>query len=89
LPGLLRIRDGNTTSRRRNEGKELRGRCRSLVQDFPVPVDAGILEVLLVHRGGPFWARRGTARARFPKRECGVDEDTFEIATGEFREELE
>lgn len=45
-------------------------------------------EVLLVHPGGPFWARRDDAAWSIPKGEHGPDEDPLEVALREFREEL-
>jgi predicted NUDIX family NTP pyrophosphohydrolase len=46
------------------------------------------LEVLLVHPGGPFWAKRDEAAWSAPKGEYEADEDPLEVAFREFREEL-
>ena len=46
------------------------------------------LEVLLVHPGGPFWARKDTGAWSIPKGEIAEDEDPFEAAIREAREEL-
>ena len=55
---------------------------------------AGILlrrpsgEVLLVHPGGPFWARKDAGAWSIPKGEYGDDEDPEVCARREFLEEL-
>jgi predicted NUDIX family NTP pyrophosphohydrolase len=46
------------------------------------------LEVLLVHPGGPFWARRDEGAWSIPKGEYGPDEDPLAAARREFEEEL-
>ncbi|HZD78469.1 MAG TPA: NUDIX domain-containing protein [Actinomycetota bacterium] len=46
------------------------------------------LEVLLVHPGGPFWAKRDDGAWSVPKGEYGADEDPLDAARREFREEL-
>src|SRR5918999_722092 len=46
------------------------------------------VEVLLVHPGGPFWAKRDDGAWSLPKGEHGQDEDPFEVAVREFREEV-
>jgi predicted NUDIX family NTP pyrophosphohydrolase len=46
------------------------------------------LEVLLVHPGGPFWARRDAGVWSIPKGEYGDDEDPLAAARREFAEEL-
>ncbi len=46
------------------------------------------LEVLLVHPGGPFWARRDEGAWSIPKGEYEADEDPREAARREFEEEL-
>jgi predicted NUDIX family NTP pyrophosphohydrolase len=46
------------------------------------------LEVLLVHPGGPFWARRDAGVWSVPKGEYGDDEDPLAAARREFAEEL-
>jgi predicted NUDIX family NTP pyrophosphohydrolase len=48
---------------------------------------AGALEVLLVHPGGPFWAKRDEGAWSIPKGEVAVDEDPLQAALREFREE--
>lgn len=48
----------------------------------------GRLEVLLVHPGGPFWAKRDDGAWSLPKGEYEVDEDPLGAAIREFREEL-
>src|SRR5688572_18925008 len=45
------------------------------------------LEVLLVHPGGPFWARKDDGVWTVPKGEHGEDEDPLEAARREFEEE--
>ena len=46
------------------------------------------VEVLLVHPGGPFWAKRDDGAWSLPKGEHGPDEDPLEVAVREFREEV-
>ncbi|HEY2772134.1 MAG TPA: NUDIX domain-containing protein [Solirubrobacteraceae bacterium] len=48
----------------------------------------GEREVLLVHPGGPFWARRDAGAWSIPKGEYTPDEDALAAARREFREEL-
>ena len=48
----------------------------------------GALEVLLVHPGGPFWARRDAGAWSIPKGEHEPDEDPLSAARREFEEEL-
>jgi predicted NUDIX family NTP pyrophosphohydrolase len=48
----------------------------------------GGVEVLLVHPGGPFWARRDAGAWSIPKGEYGADEDPLAAARREFAEEL-
>jgi predicted NUDIX family NTP pyrophosphohydrolase len=48
----------------------------------------GALEVLLVHPGGPFWARRDAGVWSIPKGEYEPDEDPLSAARREFEEEL-
>jgi predicted NUDIX family NTP pyrophosphohydrolase len=49
---------------------------------------AGDLEVLLVHPGGPFWAKRDLGAWSIPKGECEDGEDPRAAAWREFGEEL-
>ncbi len=46
------------------------------------------LEVLLVHPGGPLWARRDLGAWSIPKGEYGPDEAPLSAARREFEEEL-
>jgi predicted NUDIX family NTP pyrophosphohydrolase len=46
------------------------------------------LEVLLVHPGGPFWAKRDLGAWSIPKGECEEGEDPRAAAWREFEEEL-
>jgi predicted NUDIX family NTP pyrophosphohydrolase len=48
----------------------------------------GTVEVLLVHPGGPYWAKRDDGAWSLPKGEYGPDEDPLDVAIREFREEL-
>jgi predicted NUDIX family NTP pyrophosphohydrolase len=50
-------------------------------------VRAGTPEVLLVHPGGPFWARRDAGAWSFPKGEYDAGDDPRETALREFEEE--
>jgi predicted NUDIX family NTP pyrophosphohydrolase len=45
------------------------------------------LEVLLVHPGGPFWARKDLGAWSIPKGEYSESEDPLKVATREFEEE--
>jgi predicted NUDIX family NTP pyrophosphohydrolase len=47
-----------------------------------------VLEVLLVHPGGPFWAKRDAGAWSIPKGEYESDEDPLAAARREFAEEL-
>lgn len=47
----------------------------------------GVLEVLLVHPGGPFWARKDEGAWSIPKGEYGEHDSAFEAARREFAEE--
>jgi predicted NUDIX family NTP pyrophosphohydrolase len=49
---------------------------------------AGGLEVLLVHPGGPFWARKDAGAWSIPKGEVAAGEDLLDAAIREVREEL-
>ncbi len=46
------------------------------------------LQVLLVHPGGPFWARKDQGAWSIPKGEHTPDEDPLSVARREFTEEL-
>jgi len=48
----------------------------------------GRLQVLLVHPGGPLWARRDEGAWSIPKGEHGADESPLSAARREFAEEL-
>ena len=48
---------------------------------------SGRLEVLLVHPGGPFWAKKDSGAWSIPKGEYKEGEDPLEAAKREFREE--
>jgi predicted NUDIX family NTP pyrophosphohydrolase len=48
----------------------------------------GALEVLLVHPGGPFWARKDAGAWSIPKGEYQDGEDPLACARREFEEEL-
>jgi predicted NUDIX family NTP pyrophosphohydrolase len=47
-----------------------------------------VLEVLLVHPGGPFWARKDAGAWSIPKGEYAEGEDPVACARREFEEEL-
>jgi predicted NUDIX family NTP pyrophosphohydrolase len=47
----------------------------------------GVLEVLLVHPGGPFWTKKDAGAWSIPKGEYEVVEDAFAAALREFEEE--
>lgn len=46
------------------------------------------LEVLLVHPGGPFWAKKDNGAWSLPKGEYAAEEDPWAAAQREFSEEL-
>jgi predicted NUDIX family NTP pyrophosphohydrolase len=48
----------------------------------------GVLEVLLVHPGGPFWTRRDLGAWSIPKGEYASSDDPLAAARREFEEEL-
>lgn len=50
--------------------------------------DGGRVEVMLVHMGGPFWARKDEGAWSIPKGEHGPDEDPLTEAQREFEEEI-
>jgi predicted NUDIX family NTP pyrophosphohydrolase len=47
----------------------------------------GILEILLVHPGGPYWAKKDLGSWSIPKGEFTPDEDPLKAAKREFEEE--
>ncbi|CDM79275.1 NUDIX domain-containing protein [Mycobacterium marinum] len=49
---------------------------------------AGVLELLIVHPGGPFWARKDYGAWSIPKGEYTQDEDPWVAARREFAEEI-
>ncbi|MGH9087945.1 MAG: NUDIX domain-containing protein [Acidimicrobiales bacterium] len=49
---------------------------------------SGLLEVLLVHPGGPYWARRDEGAWSIPKGEVGDGEEPLAAAEREVTEEL-
>lgn len=51
-------------------------------------VASGLAEVLLVHPGGPFWAKKDDGAWSIPKGEFASDEDPLTAARREFAEEL-
>jgi predicted NUDIX family NTP pyrophosphohydrolase len=46
------------------------------------------LEMLLVHPGGPYWAKKDEGAWSIPKGEYGPEEDPLEVALREFEEEI-
>ena len=48
---------------------------------------SGLLEVLLVHPGGPFWEKKDGGSWSIPKGEYTPDEDPLGVARREFQEE--
>ena len=48
----------------------------------------GVVEVLLAHPGGPFWARKDAGAWSIPKGEYEPSEDALATARREFREEV-
>jgi predicted NUDIX family NTP pyrophosphohydrolase len=50
--------------------------------------DDGVVEVLLTHPGGPFWARKDVGVWSIPKGEYEDDENPLAAAYREFREEI-
>ncbi len=48
----------------------------------------GVVEVLIAHPGGPFWARKDDGAWSIPKGEHGDGEDPWNAAQREFSEEL-
>jgi len=49
--------------------------------------DGGVVEVLLAHPGGPFWARKDDGAWSVPKGEYDAGDDPLAAAYREFREE--
>ncbi|MDX2239883.1 MAG: NUDIX domain-containing protein [Leptolyngbyaceae cyanobacterium bins.302] len=47
----------------------------------------GVLEVFLIHPGGPFWAKKDAGCWSIPKGECLENEAPFDAARREFQEE--
>jgi predicted NUDIX family NTP pyrophosphohydrolase len=47
----------------------------------------GIVEVLLVHPGGPFWKKKDEGAWSIPKGEYSQDEEPLKVAKREFHEE--
>jgi predicted NUDIX family NTP pyrophosphohydrolase len=47
----------------------------------------GVLEVFLVHPGGPFWQKKDVGSWSIPKGEYTTEEDPLEVAKREFWEE--
>ncbi len=50
-------------------------------------IDAGALEVFLVHPGGPFWAKKDSGAWSIPKGEFDRGDEPLEVAKREFLEE--
>jgi predicted NUDIX family NTP pyrophosphohydrolase len=48
----------------------------------------GVVEVLLVHPGGPFWQKKDAGSWSIPKGEYMPGEDPLEVAKREFQEEI-
>lgn len=51
-------------------------------------VEGGVVEVLLAHPGGPFWAKKDAGVWSIPKGEYEPEEDALATARREFREEV-
>jgi predicted NUDIX family NTP pyrophosphohydrolase len=51
-------------------------------------VDDGVVEVLIAHPGGPFWARKDAGAWSIPKGEYDIGEEPWAAAQREFGEEL-
>lgn len=54
---------------------------------IPYRLRDGVLEVFLVHPGGPFWARKDEGAWSIAKGECGDSDAPLEVARREFLEE--
>jgi predicted NUDIX family NTP pyrophosphohydrolase len=50
-------------------------------------VENGVLEVLLIHPGGPFWQKKEDGAWSIPKGEVAEKEDALDAACREFKEE--
>jgi predicted NUDIX family NTP pyrophosphohydrolase len=50
--------------------------------------EGGVVEVLIAHPGGPFWARKDDGAWSLPKGEYADGEDPWAVAQREFHEEL-
>ena len=48
----------------------------------------GVVEVLIAHPGGPFWARKDDGAWSIPKGEYSSEEDPWDAAVREFAEEV-
>ena len=68
--------------------RERRGRGRRSAGLLLFRHNGKRLEVLLVHPGGPFWAKRDHGIWSIPKGEYPEDEDALTAARREFAEEL-
>lgn len=51
-------------------------------------VRSGVIEVLIAHPGGPFWARKDDGAWSIPKGEYSDGDDPWSVAQREFAEEL-
>ena len=62
-------------------------RARTSAGVLAYRVRDGVLEVLLVHPGGPFWTNKDAGAWSIPKGEFDADEDALAAAKREFEEE--
>ena len=62
-------------------------KARTSAAILPYRINAGRLEVFLVHPGGPFWARKDFGAWSLAKGEFEPPEDPLDAARREFREE--
>ena len=51
-------------------------------------LDSGVVEVLLGHMGGPYWARKDVGAWTIPKGEIEPGEEPLDVARREFCEEI-
>ena len=51
-------------------------------------LDSGVVEVLLAHMGGPYWARKDVGAWTIPKGEIEPGEEPLDVARREFCEEI-